>query len=139
LEILESAGGLHKFMHWKRPLLSDSGGFQVFSLSQLNEITDEGVKFQSHIDGSRHYFDPEHSMQIQRVPGSDIIMAFDECPPYPSDKQYIMESMGRTHLWAEQSMEYLKSRDPLYGHNSICSELFRAGRTKISDGPVLST
>jgi queuine tRNA-ribosyltransferase len=117
LDIIESAGGLHKFMNWDSPILTDSGGFQVFSLASLNEITDQGVKFQSHIDGSRHYFDPEHSMRIQRVLGSDIIMAFDECAPYPAEKEYAMKAMKRTHHWAEQSLKYLATHDPLYGHH----------------------
>ncbi|MCF7805070.1 MAG: tRNA guanosine(34) transglycosylase Tgt [Candidatus Marinimicrobia bacterium] len=117
LEILENAGGLHRFMNWEHSLLTDSGGFQVFSLADLNEITDDGVTFQSHIDGSRHHFDPAHSMRIQRVLGSDIMMAFDECPPYPSDKDYAEVAMERTHRWAEECLEYVESNPPLYGHH----------------------
>ncbi len=117
LEVIEHAGGLHRFMNWEKPILTDSGGFQVFSLAQLNEITDDGVRFQSHIDGSRHYFDPGHSMHIQRVLGSDIIMAFDECPPYPSEKDYTIQAVARTKQWAEQSREYLATHEPLYDHH----------------------
>jgi len=103
-------------MGWQHSLLTDSGGFQVFSLADLNEIDDEGVVFQSHLDGSRHQFSPEHSIRIQRVLGSDIVMAFDECAPYPSEKEYAVEAMHRTHRWAEQSLEYMTNSKSLYGH-----------------------
>ncbi|MBS1271148.1 MAG: Queuine tRNA-ribosyltransferase [Candidatus Marinimicrobia bacterium] len=116
LKVMQNAGGLHPFMGWEHSILTDSGGFQVFSLAELNEITDEGVNFQSHIDGSYHHFDPAHSMHIQRVLGSDIMMAFDECPPYPSDKEYAEKAMQRTHRWAEECLEYLEVNPPLYGH-----------------------
>jgi len=116
LEVLRNAGGLHPFMGWDHSILTDSGGFQVFSLAELNEITDEGVAFQSHIDGSYHHFDPAHSMHIQRVLGGDIIMAFDECPPNPSDKEYAEIAMHRTHRWAEECLEYLAMNPPVYGH-----------------------
>ncbi|MCU0326804.1 MAG: tRNA-guanine transglycosylase, partial [Spirosomaceae bacterium] len=96
LEILEKAGGLHKFNGWSGPILTDSGGYQVFSLKDIRKITEEGVKFQSHIDGSRHLFTPENVMDIQRVIGADIIMAFDECAPYPCDYDYAKKSMDMT-------------------------------------------
>ncbi len=116
LDVIEHAGGLHQFIHWDRPILTDSGGFQVFSLAELNEITDEGVTFQSHIDGSTHHFNPQLSMDIQRVLGSDIMMAFDECAPYPSDYDYAREAMLRTHRWAEECLEIVRNRETLYGN-----------------------
>lgn len=113
-EILESAGGLHRFMNWDRPILTDSGGYQVFSLSERRKITEEGVMFNSHIDGSKHLFSPEKSMDIQRSIGADIIMAFDECPPYPSEYQYARESMERTHRWLDRCIDRLRQKAPLY-------------------------
>lgn len=100
-ELIEEAGGLHKFMNWDRPILTDSGGFQVFSLGDLRKITEEGVEFRSHIDGSKHFISPEKSIQIQNSLGSDIIMAFDECAPYPSDWDYVKKSLERTTRWAK--------------------------------------
>ena len=102
-ELIEEAGGLHEFMSWDRPILTDSGGFQVFSLADLREIKDEGVYFQSHIDGSRHFISPEKSISIQQELGADIIMAFDECPPYPDDYEYVKKSLELTLKWAERS------------------------------------
>src|SRR5678809_602246 len=96
LEVLEAAGGLHQFMNWNKPILTDSGGFQVFSLSGVRKLTGEGALFQSHIDGSSHLFSPEKVMDIQRIIGGDIIMAFDECPPFPSDYNYAKKSMELT-------------------------------------------
>lgn len=116
-EILEQAGGLHKFMNWDRPILTDSGGFQVYSLSQNRKISEEGVEFRSHIDGSKHLFSPEKSMDIQRSIGADIIMAFDECPPYPCDFTYARESMDMTHRWLQRCKDHLQKTDPLYGHH----------------------
>ncbi len=113
--ILNQAGGLHKFMGWDLPLLTDSGGYQVYSLSGNNKITEEGVKFQSHIDGSRHFFTPEKSMEIQRNIGADIIMAFDECPPYPSTYEYAKNSMDMTHRWLHRCVKWLDENKPLYG------------------------
>ncbi len=98
-EIVKEAGGLHKFMNWDKAILTDSGGFQVFSLGDMRKITEEGVTFRSHIDGSSHFFSPEKSIQVQNALGSDIIMAFDECTPYPADKSYAKESMERTSRW----------------------------------------
>lgn len=114
--IMEQAGGLHKFMGWDGPILTDSGGYQVYSLSGNNKITEEGVKFQSHIDGSRHFFSPEKSMEIQRSIGADIIMAFDECPPYPSTYEYARNSMEMTHRWLHRCVKWLDENDPIYGH-----------------------
>lgn len=114
--ILESAGGLHKFMGWDGPILTDSGGYQVYSLSGTNKITEEGVAFKSHIDGSKHFFSPENSMKIQRSIGADIIMAFDECPPYPSTYTYAKDSMDMTHRWLKRCVDWLDQHDPIYGH-----------------------
>ena len=105
--ILEKAGGLHKFMNWNRNILTDSGGYQVFSLSANRKINEEGVKFKSHIDGSYHTFTPENVMEIQRTIGADIIMAFDECTPYPCDYQYAKRSMHMTHRWLERCLTHL--------------------------------
>ena len=101
-EIMEEAGGLHKFMHWDRPILTDSGGFQVFSLGKLRTITEEGVTFQSHLDGSKKFLSPEKSIEMQNAIGSDIMMAFDECCPYPSTYEYTKNSMERTTRWAKR-------------------------------------
>ncbi len=106
-KLIERLGGLHKFMNWDGPILTDSGGFQVFSLSRLRKITDEGVIFQSHIDGSKHFMTPELSIEIQKSLGSDIIMAFDECAPYPAEREYIQKSVERTTAWAKRSLEAL--------------------------------
>ena len=102
MELIKEAGGLHKFMHWDRAILTDSGGFQVFSLGQLRKITEEGVTFRSHIDGSKKFLSPEVSMQVQMCLGSDIVMAFDECVPYPADYEYAKRSTERTQRWAER-------------------------------------
>jgi len=102
LSLLEKAGGLHKFMGWNRPLLTDSGGYQVYSLGENRKITEEGVVFKSHIDGSKHTFTPEGVMDIERTIGADIIMAFDECTPYPCEYDYAEKSMGLTHRWLER-------------------------------------
>jgi len=101
-ELINQAGGLHKFMNWDLPILTDSGGFQVFSLARLNKINDDGVEFQSHLDGSSHYLTPEKSMEIQRSLGSDIIMAFDECPPGDSDIATIKSAVKRTKIWIDR-------------------------------------
>jgi queuine tRNA-ribosyltransferase len=116
MEIMKAAGGLHKFMAWKKPLLTDSGGYQVYSLSEIRKITDEGVSFQSHIDGSSHCFTPENVMDIQRIIGADIIMAFDECTPYPCDHNYAKYSMDMTHRWLKRCITHFNSSPPLYDH-----------------------
>lgn len=116
-DILQQAGGLHKFMNWDRPILTDSGGYQVYSLAERRKITEKGVRFQSHIDGSYHNFTAENVMDIQRVIGADIIMAFDECPPFPSTYQYAKKSMHMTHRWLDRAIEHLKVSPPLYGYN----------------------
>lgn len=114
--ILEQAGGLHQFMNWNKPLLTDSGGYQVYSLADNRKITEEGVKFQSHIDGSRHFFSPESAMDIQRTMGADIIMAFDECTPYPCEYDYAKKSMGLTHRWLKRCVTRVEETEPKYGH-----------------------
>lgn len=115
-EILQEAGGLHKFMGWDKPILTDSGGYQVFSLAGKRKLTEEGALFQSHIDGSRHLFSSETVMDIQRKIGADIIMAFDECPPYPSDYNYAKKSMELTHRWLARCVQHLNTTEPLYGY-----------------------
>lgn len=105
MKVMEEAGGLHKFMNWNRPILTDSGGFQVFSLSSLRNITEEGVEFKSHLDGSRKFLSPEIVMQTENTIGSDIMMAFDECCPYPSTYDYTKRSMERTTRWAKRCKE----------------------------------
>jgi queuine tRNA-ribosyltransferase len=117
LEVLEGAGGLHKFNGWDRPILTDSGGFQVFSLAHRRKITHEGVTFQSHIDGSKHLFTPERVMDIERTIGADIMMAFDECPPYPCEKDYARKSMHITHQWLDRCITQFNGTQPKYGYN----------------------
>jgi len=116
LEVLSAAGGLHHFNGWNRPILTDSGGYQVFSLAANRKIKEEGVVFQSHIDGSRHLFTPESVMDIQRTIGADIIMAFDECPPYPSEYHYARKSMELTHRWLDRCIKRMQETQPAYGH-----------------------
>ncbi len=115
LEILEKAGGLHKFINWKKPILTDSGGFQVMSLSKLRKITEDGVRFQSHIDGSYHLFTPEKVMEIQKIIGADIIMVFDECPPFDVSKKYVKDSMETTIRWAKRCQKSQSSEQALFG------------------------
>ena len=114
--ILEAAGGLHKFMNWDRNILTDSGGYQVYSLSANRKIKEEGVKFKSHIDGSTHIFTPENVMEVQRSIGADIIMAFDECTPYPCDYHYAKRSMHMTHRWLDRCINHLETIPPKYGY-----------------------
>lgn len=116
LEVLKGAGGLHKFNGWNKPILTDSGGYQVYSLSARRKLTPEGVTFQSHIDGSRHTFTPERAVDIQRQIGADIIMAFDECTPYPCDYDYAARSMDITHQWLGRCLKQMEDSSPLYGY-----------------------
>ncbi|MGY8938516.1 MAG: tRNA guanosine(34) transglycosylase Tgt [Flavobacteriales bacterium] len=115
MDILEKAGGLHKFMSWDQPILTDSGGYQVYSLSGRRKINEEGVKFKSHIDGSMHFFTPENVMETQRTIGADIIMAFDECTPYPCDYNYAKRSMHMTHRWLNRCIGHLEKLPYKYG------------------------
>jgi queuine tRNA-ribosyltransferase len=116
LETLHKAGGLHKFNGWNKPMLTDSGGYQVYSLSEVRKIKEEGVTFRSHIDGSKHLFTPENVMDTQRIIGADIIMAFDECTPYPCPKNYAEKSMHMTHRWLKRCISHFNSTEPLYGY-----------------------
>ncbi|MCK4813843.1 MAG: tRNA guanosine(34) transglycosylase Tgt [Candidatus Marinimicrobia bacterium] len=117
MDVIKAAGGLHPFMNWNKPILTDSGGFQVFSLAHLRKIEGDITTFRSHIDGSLHQFSPEVSMEIQRILGSDIVMVFDECTPYPCDYDYAKKSLAVTHRWEKISKDYLRSREPIWGHS----------------------
>jgi queuine tRNA-ribosyltransferase len=127
LEVLEAAGGLHKFMGWDRPILTDSGGYQVFSLASNRKITQEGALFQSHIDGSKHMFSPEKVMDIQRSIGADIIMAFDECPPIPSEYDYVKKSLDLTNSWLDRCFNRLAETPDLYGHTQNLFPIVQGG------------
>jgi queuine tRNA-ribosyltransferase len=116
-ELLKKAGGLHKFINWEKPILTDSGGYQVYSLAEKRKITNEGVKFTSHIDGSKHLFTPEYVMDIQREIGADFIMAFDECTPFPCEYGYAKKSMELTHRWLKRCCERFDDTEPLYGYS----------------------
>ncbi len=117
MDIMEKAGGLHKFINWDKPILTDSGGYQVFSLAENRKLTEEGAHFRSHIDGSKHLFTPENVMDIERTIGADIMMAFDECPPYPSDLKYATDSMHLTHRWLKRCIKRFNETEPKYGHS----------------------
>lgn len=127
ISILQAAGGLHKFMSWPLPLLTDSGGFQVFSLSTNRKITEEGAHFRSHIDGSSHLFTPENVIDIQRIIGADIIMALDECMPFPCDYNYARESVALTHRWLDRGVERFKTTDPIWGHEQFLFPIVQGG------------
>jgi queuine tRNA-ribosyltransferase len=127
LQVLSSAGGLHRFSGWDRPILTDSGGYQVFSLAHRRKITEEGVRFQSHIDGSRHVFTPENTVDIQRTIGGDIMMALDECPPYPAERKYIEQSLELTHRWLKRCWEHFHSTVQLYGHSQSLFPIVQGG------------
>lgn len=126
-EVLEAAGGLHRFMGWSRPILTDSGGYQVFSLSGTRKINEEGVMFRSHIDGSKHLFTPENVMDIQRSIGADIIMAFDECPPGGSDYAYARQSLELTHRWLDRCIKRFTDTAPLYGYTQNLFPIVQGG------------
>jgi queuine tRNA-ribosyltransferase len=127
LEVLEAAGGLHQFMGWDRPILTDSGGYQVFSLANNRKIKPEGVIFQSHIDGSKHLFSPEKVMDIQRSIGGDIIMAFDECPPFPSEYDYVKKSMDLTHVWLDKCVHQFDNTPDKYGYTQNLFPIVQGG------------
>ena len=118
-ELIENAGGIHKFINWERNILTDSGGYQVYSLASNRKITDDGVRFKSHIDGSTHLFTPESVVDIQRSIGADIIMAFDECPPYPCEYNYAKNSMNLTHKWLDRCINRFDSSDNKYGYDQF--------------------
>ncbi len=117
LEVLRKAGGLHRFIGWDKPMLTDSGGYQVYSLSDIRKIKEEGATFKSHIDGSKHFFSPENVMDIQRIIGADIIMAFDECTPYPCEYSYARDSMEMTHRWLKRCRARFDETEGLYGYS----------------------
>lgn len=130
LEVLEKAGGLHQFNGWPKPILTDSGGYQVFSLSGTRKIKEEGVTFQSHIDGSKHLFTPERVMDIQRTIGADIMMAFDECPPGGSEYTYAKQSMEMTHRWLDRCINQFNSTQPKYGYTQNLFPIVQGGTFK---------
>jgi queuine tRNA-ribosyltransferase len=123
IDIINKAGGLHKFMSWDRPILTDSGGYQVYSLSNNRKIKEEGVMFSSHIDGSKHFFTPEKAIDIQKHIGADIIMAFDECTPYPCEYNYAKRSMEMTHRWLDRCIEHMGKSEALYGYKQTLAPI----------------
>jgi queuine tRNA-ribosyltransferase len=126
-DILFKAGGIHRFMHWDGPLLTDSGGYQVYSLSELRKITEDGVMFKSHLDGSRLQFTPENVVDTQRIIGSDIMMPLDECPPWPAEKEYVRTSGELTIRWAERAKQHFASTAPLYGYEQYLFGITQGG------------
>jgi queuine tRNA-ribosyltransferase len=141
IDLINKSGGLHKFINWDKPILTDSGGYQVFSLADNRKLKEDGAHFQSHIDGSRHIFTPENIVEIQRTIGADIVMAFDECTPYPCDYNYAKSSMELTHRWLERGVNHFKTTEPLYGYEqfffpivqgSVYSELRKVSAEKIA-------
>jgi len=130
LDILFEAGGLHKFNGWNKPILTDSGGYQVYSLKTIRKIKEDGVVFQSHIDGSKHTFTPENNMDIQRKIGADIIMAFDECTPYPCEYDYAKKSMAMTHRWLERCVHRFRETEPFYGYEQTLFSIVQGSTFK---------
>lgn len=129
-EIIKASGGLHGFMNWDRPILTDSGGYQIFSLSDIRTLDEEGAHFKSHLDGSKHLFTPENVVDIQRILGSDIMMILDECPPYPSDYAYAKNSMELTHRWAKRGRKQFLETQALYGHQQAQFGIVQGGTYK---------
>ena len=129
-DIIERAGGLHKFISWNKPILTDSGGYQVYSLSGSRKINEEGVKFQSHIDGSYHFFTPERAIDIQKTIGADIIMAFDECTPYPCDYTYAKNSMKMTHRWLNRCVDQMNKTEGKYGYTQALFPIIQGSTYK---------
>jgi queuine tRNA-ribosyltransferase len=119
IDIIQKAGGLHRFINWNKPILTDSGGYQVFSLTENRKLKEDGAHFRSHIDGSKHLFTPENIVDIQRKIGADIMMAFDECAPYPCDHKYASESLKLTHLWLKRGVDFFNHCEPLYGYKQF--------------------
>lgn len=126
-DIISGAGGLHEFIKWDRPILTDSGGYQIYSLSDNRELEEEGARFKSHLDGSEHLFTPENVVEIQRVFGSDIMMILDECPPYPSSREYARKSMELTHRWAERARKAFLNTESRYGHRQFQFGIVQGG------------
>ena len=138
LDVLHKAGGLHRFNGWEKPILTDSGGYQVYSLTEVRKIKEEGVTFRSHIDGSKHLFTPENVMDTQRIIGADIVMAFDECTPYPCDYQYARRSLDMTHRWLKRCCDRFDETGPLYGYEQtlfpiVQGSVYRALREKSAE------
>ena len=129
-EVIQASGGLHGFMNWDRPILTDSGGYQIFSLSDIRTLDEEGAHFKSHLDGSKHLFTPENVVDIQRILGSDIMMILDECPPYPSDYAYAKNSMELTHRWAKRGRKQFLETQALYGHRQFQFGIVQGGTYK---------
>ena len=129
-EIIQSAGGLHKFMGWNRPILTDSGGYQIFSLSDIRDLTEKGAHFKSHLDGSKHLFTPENVVETQRIFGSDIIMILDECPPWPADYDYVKNSMDLTHRWAKRGRSAFLNTSSYYDHRQFQFGIVQGGTHK---------
>lgn len=126
-EIVENAGGIHAFMEWNKPVLTDSGGYQVYSLSDMRELDEKGAHFRSHLDGSKHSFTPENVVEIQRILGSDIMMLLDECPPYPCEYNYASKSMELTHRWAKRGRKAFENSSPKYGHKQVQFGIIQGG------------
>ncbi len=129
-EVIEKAGGIHRFMSWDKPLLTDSGGYQVYSLSSMRKIKEEGAYFSSHVDGSKHFFSPESIMDIQRSIGADIIMAFDECTPYPCDYNYAKKSLGLTHRWLDRCFDRFGETDAKYEYDQLLAPIVQGSTYK---------
>jgi queuine tRNA-ribosyltransferase len=129
-EIIQDAGGVHKFIGWNKPLLTDSGGYQVYSLGNMRKISENGVQFRSHIDGSKHVFTPETAIEIQRIIGADILMAFDECTPYPCEFDYAKQSMLLTHRWLDRCCNYFDSKPQLYVHKQTLAPIVQGSTFK---------
>lgn len=129
-EIMRQAGGLHSFMGWDKPILTDSGGYQIFSLAEIRDLKEKGATFQSHLDGSKHLFTPENVVETQRILGSDIMMILDECPPWPAEYDYVKKSMGLTHRWAKRGREAFLESEPLYGHKQHQFGIVQGGTHK---------
>ena len=127
VEILKAAGGLHKFISWDMPMLTDSGGYQVFSFSDNRKLTEEGAIFKSHIDGSKHVFTPENTVDIQRIIGADIIMVFDECAPWPADYSYVKKSVALTHRWLDRAVARYKETDPVWDWTQYLFPIVQGG------------
>ena len=130
IDVIQKAGGIHKFIGYKKPILTDSGGFQVYSLSSNRKITEQGVNFKSHIDGSSHFFTPEKAIEIQRTIGADIIMAFDECTPYPCEHSYVKKSMELTHRWLERCKNHFEKTKNLYDYKQFLFPIVQGGTYK---------
>lgn len=126
-KIMKQAGGLHQFMGWDKPILTDSGGYQIFSLSDIRELSEQGAQFKSHLDGSKHLFTPENVVETQRILGSDVMMILDECPPYPADYEYVKNSMDLTHRWAKRGREAFNKTNPHYKHNQLQFGIVQGG------------